>query len=95
MFGVDPNTHVDEMQKAEQVMLDSNWSAKITITGMYTPIMFLSFILQMPFVWTSHLSVASCPLLNLVLFSQCSHSSLVKLSAANCYVLLQCSARKA
>lgn len=35
VFGVDPAIHVEEMSKAEQVMLDSSWSAKITITGMY------------------------------------------------------------
>lgn len=35
VFGVDPAIQVEEMSKAEQVMLDSSWSAKITITGMY------------------------------------------------------------
>jgi hypothetical protein len=34
-FGVHPDTHIDEMQKSEQVMLDGSWSAKIAITGMY------------------------------------------------------------
>lgn len=34
-FGVHPDTHLDEIQKAEQVMLDGSWSAKIAITGMY------------------------------------------------------------
>nr|XP_027199543.1 protein unc-13 homolog B-like isoform X2 [Dermatophagoides pteronyssinus] len=32
VFAVNSALHIEEMQKAEQVMLDSNWSAKITIT---------------------------------------------------------------
>lgn len=35
-FGIHPDTHIDEMVKSEQVMLDGSWSAKIAITGMYS-----------------------------------------------------------
>lgn len=42
IFNIDPDSHIEEMQKAEQVMLDSSWSAKITITGMY--FLSLSFV---------------------------------------------------
>lgn len=40
-FGVHPDAHIDEMQKAELVMLDSSWSAKIAITGMYSSLLCL------------------------------------------------------
>jgi len=42
-FGVHPDTHIDEMQKSEQVMLDGSWSAKIAITGMYLLLLMSTF----------------------------------------------------
>lgn len=34
IFNVDPDTHIDSIQAAEQVILAGDWSAKLTITGL-------------------------------------------------------------
>lgn len=34
-FNVDPDTHIDSIEAAKQVILSGSWSTKIVITGMY------------------------------------------------------------
>jgi hypothetical protein len=66
-FGVDPDTHIDSLEQAENSTIEgtSKWSCKITITGIITtlnslfPIVFLKFITR-----TSSTSTSTMLMLN-------------------------------